>query len=70
MEWEAASEKLGNALGARQPGLPTATPEEIRACFDLLQKRLDALRAAWETEWAGGEDEDEDADPVGDGSGT
>jgi hypothetical protein len=47
MEWEAASEKLGNLLVPPLSGLPRATPENLRACFDQLQANLDALRETY-----------------------
>ena len=65
LEWEAASEKLGNALVPPNPGLPIASRDDIRECFELLQTRLDALRALYDAAADGAQDEDEDADPVG-----
>jgi hypothetical protein len=47
MEWEAASEKLGNLLVPPLPGLPEATPENLWTCFERMQESLDALRAAY-----------------------
>ena len=46
LAWEAAWERLGNAL---QPpaGYPAATPEQLVECFDVAQARLDEVRAAY-----------------------
>lgn len=47
LEWEAANEKLGNFLQPLLPGLPVAEPAQLKDCFDYLQSRLDAMRAAF-----------------------
>jgi hypothetical protein len=47
LEWEAASERLGNLLVPPISGMPEATPKALQECFDLLQSRLDTLRAAY-----------------------
>ena len=47
MEWEAATERLGNLLAPPLPDLPARTPDSLQECFDLLQSRLDALKAAY-----------------------
>lgn len=46
LAWEAAWERLGNAL---QPpaGYPPATPEQLAECFEVAQARLDEVRAAF-----------------------
>ncbi|WPH16205.1 hypothetical protein [Variovorax paradoxus] len=46
LAWEAAWERLGNAL---QPpaGYPPATPEQLAECFEVAQARLDEVRAAY-----------------------
>lgn len=46
LEWEVASERLGNLLVPPLPGLPQSTPKALQECFDLVQSRLDTLRAA------------------------
>lgn len=45
LAWEAAWERLGNAL---QPpaGYPPATAAQLAECFEVAQARLDELRAA------------------------
>jgi hypothetical protein len=48
LEWEAASEKLGNLLAPPLPRLPDATPENLWTCFERMQESLDALRAAYD----------------------
>jgi hypothetical protein len=46
LAWEAAWERLGNAL---QPpaGYPPATAEQLSECFHIAQARLDEMRAAF-----------------------
>ena len=46
LAWEAAWERLGNAL---QPpaGYPPATPEQLAECFEGAHARLDEVRAAF-----------------------
>jgi hypothetical protein len=48
LQWEAASEKLGNLLVPPLDGLPEATPEGLLESFDRLHAKLDALRAAYD----------------------
>ncbi|MDH6594945.1 hypothetical protein M2165_004834 [Variovorax sp. TBS-050B] len=45
LAWEAAWERLGNALQA-PAGYPCATPAQLAECFEVAQARLDELRAA------------------------
>ena len=46
LAWEAAWERLGNALQP-PPGYPPATDEQLSECFHIAQARLDELRAAF-----------------------
>ena len=46
-EWEAACEKLGNALVPPYKGLPPSNRDDLAAYFDQVQQRLDQLRAAY-----------------------
>ncbi|MDM0041587.1 hypothetical protein QTH89_05430 [Variovorax sp. J22G21] len=47
LEWEAACEKLGNALVPPYKGLPSSNRDDIVAYFDQVQRRLDQMRAVY-----------------------
>ncbi|MEP6722097.1 MAG: hypothetical protein ABJA77_11660 [Variovorax sp.] len=47
LEWEAACEKLGNALAPPYKDLPSSNRDEIVAYFDQVQQRLDQMRAVY-----------------------
>jgi len=46
-EWEAACEKLGNALVPPYKGLPSSNRDDLAAYFDQVQQRLDQMRSAY-----------------------
>ena len=47
LAWEAAWEKLGNAL--RPPaGYPEPTPEHLAECFSNAERRLEEIRVAYD----------------------